>query len=134
MDTADIVEIGQVLARYGQIVDTRAWSDLADVFAGDAIFDISDFGGGRLEGIDAIRAMFEHTSPPYSVNIVNVVVREGDTDDTAHAYSKNLGLLPKGRVGSASYDDDLVRTDCGWHVVHRLAIARREAGVRSNAS
>jgi hypothetical protein len=127
VDAIDVVEISQVLARYGQIVDTRAWSDLAQVFTGDAVFDIDDFDRGRLEGLDAIRAMFEHSNPPYSVHIVNVVVRDGDEPRTARAYSKNLGLLPKGRVGSASYEDDLVKTDDGWRVVHRLAIARREA-------
>jgi hypothetical protein len=112
VDATDVVEISQVLAQ---------------VFTGDAVFDINDFDRGRLEGLDAIRAMFEQSNPPYSVNIVNVVVRDGDEPRTAHAYSKNLGLLSKGRVGSASYEDDLVKTDHGWRVVHRLAIARREA-------
>jgi SnoaL-like domain len=128
MDAVDVVEISQVLTRYGQIVDTHAWDDLPEVFTGDAVFDISDFGQGLLEGLHAIRKMFEHSSPPYSVNIVNVVVSDGEEPGTARAYSKNLGLLPKGRVGSASYDDELVKTDAGWRVRRRLATARRADG------
>jgi hypothetical protein len=126
MDAADVVEINQLLTRYGQIVDTRAWDELADVFTHDALFDTSDFGQGRLEGLDAIRKMFAGSNPPYSVNIVNIVVSDGEEPGTARAYSKNLGLLPKGRVGSASYDDELVKTGAGWRVRHRLATARRE--------
>lgn len=126
MDAVDVVEISQLLTRYGQIVDTRAWDELADVFTRDAVFDTSDFGKGRLEGLDAIRVMFEGSSPPYSVNIVNIVVSDGEEPGTARAYSKNLGLLPKGRVGSASYDDELVKTAAGWRVRRRLATARRE--------
>jgi hypothetical protein len=69
--------------------------------------------------------MFETSSPPYSVNIVNVVVSDGEEPDTARAYSKNIGLLPKGRVGSAAYDDELVKTAAGWRVARRSAKARR---------
>lgn len=126
MEAVDVVEISQVLTRYGQIVDMRSWDDLDQVFTGDAVFDTSDFGQGRLEGLDAIRTMFEGSSPPYSVNIVNVVVSDGEESGSARAYSKNLGLLPKGRVGSASYDDELVKTGAGWRVVRRVARARRE--------
>lgn len=125
MDVVDVVEINQVLARYGQIVDTRCWGSLAQVFTADAVFDTSEFGRGCLEGLDAIRAMFEGSSPPYSVNIVNVVVSDGDAPGKARAYSKNIGFLPKGKVGSASYDDDLVKTPDGWRVARRWARARR---------
>ena len=125
MDTADVVEINQVLMRYGMIVDTRAWHDLADVFTEDAVFDTGDFGQGRHDSLAAIRAMFETSHPPHSVNIVNVVVSDGAEPGTARAYSKNIGLLPKGRVGSAAYDDELVKTTTGWRVTRRLAQARR---------
>jgi len=125
MDAADVVEINQVLMRYGMIVDTRAWDDLADVFTKDAVFDTGEFGQGRHDSLDAIRTMFETSNPPYSVNIVNVVVSDGPEPGTARAYSKNIGLLPKGRVGSAAYDDELVKTAEGWRVARRLAKARR---------
>ena len=62
MDAADVVEINQVLMRYGMIVDTRAWHDLADVFTEDAVFDTGDFGQGRHDSLAAIRAMFETCS------------------------------------------------------------------------
>lgn len=125
MDVTDVVEITQVLGRYGQIVDARAWGDLADVFTADAMFDTGAFGQGCQTGVEAIRDMFEGGTQPYSVNIVNVVVTDGDTPGTARAYSKNIGLLSKGRVGSASYDDELVRTDAGWRVARRVAHAPR---------
>ena len=129
MDTSDVVEITQVLGRYGQIVDERAWEELGDVFTDDAVFDTGDFGQGCQVGLAAIRAMFEAGSQPYSVNIVNIVVRDADQPGAARAHSKNIGLLPKGRVGSARYDDLLVRTAAGWRVSQRVARApRREDG------
>ncbi|WP_322754615.1 nuclear transport factor 2 family protein [Frankia sp. Cas3] len=125
MDATDVVEITQVLGRYGQIVDGRAWGDLADVFTPDAVFDTGGFGQGCQTGVEAIRTMFEGGTQPYSVNIVNIVVSDGDAPGTARAYSKNIGLLPKGRVGSASYHDELVRTAGGWRVARRTAHAPR---------
>ena len=125
MDAVDVVEITQVLGRYGQIVDGRSWGELGDVFAEDSVFDTGAFGQGCQQGLAAIRAMFERGKQPYSVNIVNVVVSDGETPDTARAYSKNIGLLGQGRVGSASYDDELVRTANGWRVARRVAHAPR---------
>jgi hypothetical protein len=126
MDSADVVEINQVLGLYGQIVDTGDWDALHRVFTDEAIFDITDFGMGSVEGLAEIRSMFEKSDRPYSVHIVNVVVSGLDQPGAARAYSKNLGLLPKGRIGSAAYDDVLVKTVNGWRVSRRVATLRRE--------
>ena len=36
-----------------------------------------------------------------------------------------VALLPEGRVGTASYYDDVVKTDDGWRVKHRVTTLRR---------
>ncbi len=125
LDVADIVAIQQVLHLYGKLVDTSAWDEMDRVYTHDAVFDISDFKMGVMNGLDEIIAMFRSSKPPSSVHIVNVVVEPGDGPDQARAYSKNLGILAKGAVGSGAYDDVLVRTPKGWRVKHRVAILRR---------
>jgi len=39
--------------------------------------------------------------------------------------SKGIGVGPRGRVGSVTYDDIVVRTDAGWRMSYRRAVLRR---------
>jgi hypothetical protein len=49
----------ELLRRLVDIVNRRAWGELADVFARDGVLDLSDLGLGVYEGADAIRAFGE---------------------------------------------------------------------------
>ena len=44
MDPIDIVLIEQLYARYGYVMDDRAWDRLGDVFTEDCVFDATAFG------------------------------------------------------------------------------------------
>jgi ketosteroid isomerase-like protein len=50
--------LAELLRRLVDIVNRRAWGELADVFARDGVLDLSDLGLGAYEG-DAIRAFGE---------------------------------------------------------------------------
>ena len=55
MDVADRLELHELPGRYGDAIDDRNWEGLGRIFTGDAVFDLTDLGGPRLEGLAHIR-------------------------------------------------------------------------------
>ena len=48
-----------------------------------------------------------------------------DTPDGVTLSFRIVALMPEHRVFTASYYDDVVKTDAGWRVKHRVITARR---------
>lgn len=120
MDVRDIVEIQQLLALYGHVVDEPGQPRLHLVFTGDAVMDGDAVGMDVMEGRDAIAAFFALGAPPHppSHNGGNVYVHEkaGET----RATSKWLAIdLRDNSIVSGDYDDVLVRTSEGWRIRRR---------------
>ncbi len=126
MEVADRLEIHELISRYGHIVDERAWHRVAELFTGDARYDMTDFDMGTATGPDAIVAMW--TGPladhPLAHHATNVVI-DVDPDGTVHVTSKGIGVGAGGRVGSVTYRDIVTRTDEGWRITERVGILRR---------
>jgi hypothetical protein len=122
--TEDVVAIQQLLALYGHVVD-RGDLDLSEVFTEDAVFDASDSGGGRHEGLAAIRAFFALGKPPHppSHHAMNVWAYE-DGGET-RALSKWMTIdRDTGRARSGDYADVLERTERGWRIRSRVVLVR----------
>ena len=124
MDTADRLELHELPGRYGDAIDDRNWEGLHQIFTDDAVFDLTDLGAPRLEGIEEIkRFMDEDAQHPRTHTMTNIYV--DDTPDGVKLHFRILALLPEGKVGTASYYDDVVKTDDGWRVKHRVITLRR---------
>ena len=126
MDTADRLELHELPGRYGDAIDDRAWADLDRIFTADAVFDLTDLGAPRLEGLDAIkRFMDELDTHPRTHLMTNIYVDE--TDAGVQLRFRIVALLGGGRVGTASYYDDVVETPDGWRVTNRVVMRRRRS-------
>ncbi len=112
----DRLDLHELAARYGDLIDERDWDGLDRVFTEDAVFDLADVDGPRLVGLDAIRRHMEGARHPHAHLIVNVYV---DAGPAVELRSRVLGILDGRRVGSGWYRDVVVRTDRGWRVQHR---------------
>ena len=124
MDPADRLELHELPGRYGDAIDDRDWDRLDQIFTADAVFDLTDLGAPRLEGLDAIkRYMAEDANHPRTHTMTNIYVDE--TAEGATLRFRILALLPERRVGTASYYDDVVRTAEGWRVQNRVITLRR---------
>ncbi len=124
MDPADRLELHELPGRYGDAIDDRDWDRLDQIFTADAIFDLTDLGAPRLEGLDAIkRYMAEDANHPRTHTMTNIYVDE--TAEGAKLRFRILALLPERRVGTASYYDDVVKTAEGWRVQNRVITLRR---------
>lgn len=123
----DRLAIGELLGLYGHLIDQRRWDDLMTrVFTEDMVFDATSFGHAVTT---SARELIEHwrTDPsmhPLAHHVTNIVISE-DSDGTVRVMSKAIGVGRRGRVGSATYDDVVVRTPAGWRLSRRVAVLRR---------
>jgi len=124
MDAADRLALHELPGRYGDAIDDRAWDRLDEVFTSDAVFDLSDLGAPRCEGLAAIkRFMDEEAQHPRTHLMTNIYVDE--TDGGVQLRFRIVALLGGGKVGTASYYDDVIKTPAGWRVQHRVVTLRR---------
>lgn len=125
-DPTDRVVLHELVARHGHLVDAGDFGRLADVFTPDVVYDVSDLGGGQLVGLQALTeaALALGDANPVAHHVTDVVVTELEAR-SARLMSKGLGVTADGRVGSVTYEDDVVRTDAGWRIRRRLVRARR---------
>jgi 3-phenylpropionate/cinnamic acid dioxygenase small subunit len=129
LDAADRVEIIELMARYGNIIDEREYSRTAEVFTADAVYDVSDFGFGVARGIDAIVEVWTNSAThPLAHHITNVEVRPSG-DGTIRVYSKIIAVGYKGRVGSGTYKDIVVKRPEGWRIAERVVLLRSPAAI-----
>jgi 3-phenylpropionate/cinnamic acid dioxygenase small subunit len=124
MDSADRLELHELPGRYGDAIDDRDWDRLDQIFTDDAVFDLTDLGSLRLEGLPEIkRYMDEDANHPRTHMMTNIYVDE--TPEGVTLRFRIVALLPERRVGTASYYDDVVKTPAGWRVKHRVITLRR---------
>jgi 3-phenylpropionate/cinnamic acid dioxygenase small subunit len=125
MEIADRIELHELPGRYGDAIDDRDWARLAQVFTEDAVFDLTDLGGPRLEGLAEIqRYMAEDADHPRTHLMTNIYADDAP-DGGATLRFRIVALLKDRTVGTASYYDDVVRTPEGWRVKHRVIELRR---------
>jgi hypothetical protein len=123
-DKAEIVEI---LNLYGVALDARRW-DLFDlVFAEDMI---AEFGpaGAAWNGLPEFKASFAEFHAlldSHQHTMMGHVVRVDG--DRANAFSYGNWLLVRNAavggttwLGTGWYDDELIRTEAGWRIKHRV--------------
>ena len=106
MDPADRLELHELPGRYGDAIDDRAWDRLDDIFTDDAVFDLTDLGAPRCEGLAAIKQFMDaEAEHPRTHLMTNIYVDE--TPDGVQLRFRIVALLGGGKVGTASYYDDV---------------------------
>ena len=124
MDSADRLELHELPGRYGDAIDDRAWDRLDDIFTTDAVFDLTDLGAPRCEGLAAIKQfMDQEAQHPRTHLMTNIYVDETTTG--VQLRFRIVALLGEGKVASASYYDEVVKTPAGWRVNHRVITGHR---------
>ena len=124
MDPNDRLELHEVPGGYGDAIDDRDWDALDRIFTDDAVFDLTDLGAPRLVGLDEIkRFMDTEARHPRTHTMTNIYVDE--TDAGVAMFFRIVAMQSKGLMGTASYYDNVVKTDAGWRVKHRVVTRRR---------
>lgn len=127
LSVEDRVAINELLSRHGHLIDAGELLRLDELFTSNVIYDISDFTGESLHGLEAIRkaALALGAHNPLGHHITNVVVDERAADE-ATAVSKGIGVNADGSASSVIYEDTVTLTADGWRISRRRVRARRE--------
>ncbi|MFD6279044.1 nuclear transport factor 2 family protein [Streptomyces sp. NPDC060209] len=122
----DRLAISELVSLHGHLVDDGSLERLEELFTADVVYDLADFGQGRLVGVAAFReaALALGTANPVAHHVTNIVITESARGQV-RIRSKGLGVKADGSCGSVSYDDVAVRTRDGWRICHRKVSARR---------
>ncbi|WP_314175888.1 nuclear transport factor 2 family protein [Streptomyces winkii] len=122
----DRIAVTELISSHGHLVDDGSLDRLHELFTSDVVYDLTDFGQGRLTGVAAVReaALALGSANPVAHHVTNVVVT-GSSDGRAEVRSKGLGIKADGSCGSVSYDDTVVRTPDGWRISRRKVSSRR---------
>lgn len=120
----DRLDIYEIPGRYGDSIDDRDWDKLRTIFTADAVFDLTGVGSRRLEGIeDIVSFMEEEAQHPRTHMMTNIYADANESG--AELRFRIVALLGQGKTGTASYYDQVVKTDDGWRVQHRETTLRR---------
>ena len=126
LSTEDRLAIHELIALHGHLADDRRPEDLGLLLSADAVYDVEDYGLGKVTGLPAIQDLFSERpgKQPVGHHVTNIVVTE-HPDGTVHARSKGLAVMAAGGAGTVTYDDALVRTGLGWRISRRKVVKPR---------
>lgn len=128
MDANDLVEIYNLMSRYGHAIDDGAmglqsFDALDKVFTPDAIFDMNAINCGEFVGVEAIKTCMKLGTHPIGHHVTNLLVDQKDASN-ATCRMKLIVILADGRSSTGTYMDQLVRTVDGWRIKHRAVTIR----------
>jgi len=114
---------------YGDAVDDRNWDALDKVFTADAVFEVRRLV--TMNGLDDIkRYMEEEGRHPLAHFMVNIHVEQDEQG--VRLFSRAIAPIAgndtsvKGYpVLFGSYYDEVIRTDAGWRIRHRVFSSER---------
>jgi ketosteroid isomerase-like protein len=126
IDTDDRVALHELAARYGDAIDAGDWEGLAGIFTDDAVFDLSDAGGPRIESLDELRKfMSDAPNKPIGHHITNIHV-DAPAGGPVLLRSRVVSVR-EAVTTSGSYVDEVVKTDSGWRIAVRSFTPGRRA-------
>ena len=128
LDVTQRMELHELAARYGNVMDDREWHRLDTLFTEDAVFSIKVLATGveqQWEGLEAIHEMLRDSQHPVAHHVTNVEVLQAGAD--VRLRFKVAGPGRSGTVGSAEYDDDLRHTPGGWRIARHRVVLRSPA-------
>src|SRR5690349_12848340 len=97
LDPADYLEVLDVTARFGHVIDDREWDRIDEVFSDDGTFDMSQLGLWTGTGLDVLRERLSQSPAGVSHHASNLIVT-GHDGDKANVISKFVLVWEDGHV------------------------------------
>lgn len=125
LPAGDRLAIHELIALHGHLADDRRPEELDRLLTTDAAYDLSDFGLGIIDGLDAITDLHRRRpgNQPVGHHVTNVMIEE--VDGAVHVRSKGLSVMAGGAAGTCTYEDTVIRTEGGWRIARRRIRAAR---------
>jgi len=119
----DRLDLLDLQALYGHILDRREWERLGEIYTEDAVFDATSVGIPVMSGLSSIREALvplEESGVTLAHHSTNAVLVEA-TDTTARMLSKYIAHHLTASVAYGEYEDELVKLREGWRIRRRTA-------------
>ena len=128
LSVEDRLEIADLLALHGHLMDAGAFDRLGDMFTEDILYDVSSMRDGvRLTGIAAVieaaTALGERN--PVAHHTTNIIILGEAPGGAVRCCSKGIAVFADGQTGSVVYEDVLERTAQGWRISIRRVLPRQ---------
>ena len=123
----DRLAIHELVALHGHLADDRRPGDLHLLLTDDAAYDVTAYGMGVVQGLDALTRLFAERpgEQPVGHHVTNVLIE--DAGDRVAVRSKGRAVMADGSAGTVVYEDEVVRTPAGWRIARRTVVpARRD--------
>jgi hypothetical protein len=129
----DRTTITDLICMHGHLVDSDGLDRIEQIFAPDAVHDLTEFGLG-IRDLTALReaAIALGDNNPVGHHTTNIVLSELP-DGEVRVLSKGIGVNADGTCGSVTYDDVVSRREQGWRITYRKISVRKAVGVRSSS-
>lgn len=128
MESSDIIEIHQLLGRYGHAIDARDWDAFRELFVPDAVLDYTAVRAPEvLRGIEAIVGWFRDANHPSAHHVTNIVVRE--QAGVVRVHSKWFAPYTQAshvpvRWAGGDYHDVVLPAEGGWRFAEKVCVGR----------
>ena len=126
---SDKLELHELAAKYGSIIDDRNWDALSQIFTEDAYFSVVDFV--TMEGLDHIKQFMgsDKARHPLAHLITNIVVEQSEQEARINCQAifpvSSEGDHNGHRIFYGSYYDKVTKTSDGWRIYHRVFSKKR---------
>jgi ketosteroid isomerase-like protein len=133
----DRIELHELVAHYGNVVDARDLDALGTVYTDDATFTLVTASGREVhkEGLAEIGEFLAASNSTNAHILTNVTTAvDGAGNDEAVILRYRMSPPPSTRVGGADslfsidYRDVVVRTDAGWRIADHTITMRPVPG------
>lgn len=123
LNADDRHQITQTLSQLAYVTDEDQLDRLDELFAPDAVYDMSSVGLGAFAGMDAIRTaaagLRASGHAPTAHFVTNVVIDEREAG-TAAVRSRGVMIMHDGELRAVTYDDTFGRHESGWLIGRRV--------------
>lgn len=125
-ELVDERDIGRVLVRFAQVVDSKAYDALGDVFAEDLTYE---YGGGEQRGLDTLKALNRHHldvcgGTQHLLGSIRIDVDGDRAVSRSYVQARHQGIGDKAHLSfdtNGEYADQWERRPAGWRIVRREA-------------
>ena len=126
LSVEDKMNINELISLHGHLADSGRLDEFDKVFSKNVTYDLTPMAGGKLNGVEGMRAaaLALGDKNPVGHHVTNVIISEGK-DGTVRASSKAIGIRADGSCGSLVYDDILTKQEGEWRISYRKVTMRR---------
>lgn len=119
LSAEDRLNILELVARYGHVLDDRDWAAVELIFTSDAVVDFQGSAMAPLQGLESIVHHYRDIGAhPLQHILVSSIIEEIAAGQVV-VRSKALFPIPGHRAFEGLYTDVVVSTSQGWRIKHK---------------